>query len=318
MSLLPPAVAEGHEAASLAVTRPGALRLALAYLELTKPRIVALILMTGVPALLMAAQGLPSARIGWAALLGTALAAASGSSFNHYIDRDIDRLMRRTARRPLPAGILTPAQALGFAFLLAALSWTVLAAWTNLLAAAIAMASIFYYAVVYSAWLKRRTPQNIVIGGGAGASAPLIACAAVSGHVELSAIVLASIIFLWTPPHFWALALYRRDDYVRAGLPMLPVTHGEAETRRHIAIYSGVLVPVTLLPVLLRVAGPVYGIPALALGAGFVVYAARLLRTGATPRAIQLFRYSILYLFMIFLLLTLDVVLRTLGGARAI
>lgn len=302
-----------REQVAVAVSGPSALRVAQAYLELTKPRIVLLILMTGVPALLMAAQGLPSPRLFWATLLGTALAAGAGSSFNHFVDRDLDRLMRRTERRPLPSGILKPSQALGFAFTLTALSWVVLAGWTRLPAAVIAMVSIFYYGVVYSVWLKRRTPQNIVIGGGAGAMAPLIAWAAVTGRVELPAAVLAAIVFFWTPPHFWSLALNHRDDYLRAGLPMLPVSHGEEETRRQIAVYSVALVLVTLLPVLLRTAGPLYGIPALALGVAFVAQALRLLRSRSGAHASRLFGFSILYLFAIFVLLTVDVSVRTLG-----
>jgi protoheme IX farnesyltransferase len=298
---------------AVAVAPPSALRLAQAWLELTKPRITLLILMTGLPALLMAARGWPTARVFVAAMLGTALAAGSGSSFNHYVDRDIDRLMRRTALRPLPTGLLRPAHALGLGFLLAAASWVVLAGWANLLAATLALGSVFYYAVVYSVWLKRRTPQNIVVGGGAGASAPLIAWAAVTGRVELPAIVLAAIVFFWTPPHFWSLALNRRDDYLRAGVPMLPVTHGEDETRRQIAVYSVALVPVTLLPVLLRVSGPLYGLPALALGVAFVLQALRLLRAPSSARASRLFGFSILYLFLIFVLLTADVAVRTLG-----
>ena len=308
-----PQAVPGHDPLAIAVHGPSALRIAQAYLELTKPRIVLLILMTGIPALLMAAQGLPSPRLFWATLLGTALAAGAGSSFNHFVDRDIDRLMRRTERRPLPLGVLRPAQALGFGFTLTALSWAVLAGWTRLPAAAIAMASIFYYAVVYSVWLKRRTPQNIVIGGGAGAMAPLIAWAAVTGRVELPAVVLAAIVFFWTPPHFWALALNRRDDYLRAGVPMLPVSHGEEETRRQIAVYSVALVPVTLLPVLLRTAGPIYGIPALAMGGAFVARALRLLRSRSGADASRLFGFSIVYLFVIFALLTVDVSVRTLG-----
>jgi protoheme IX farnesyltransferase len=172
------------------------------------------------------------------------------------------------------------------------------------------MLSIVYYAVIYTIWLKRRTPQNIVIGGGAGASAPLIAWAAVAGEVGLPAVLLASIIFLWTPPHFWALSLYRRDDYARAGIPMLPVTHGEAETRRQILAYSLVLVPVTLALWPLGVVGPAYGLPATALGAVFVWLAARLRRSAAVPHAVQLFRFSILYLFLLFVFLTLDALLR--------
>jgi protoheme IX farnesyltransferase len=172
------------------------------------------------------------------------------------------------------------------------------------------MASIAYYALFYTVWLKRRTPQNIVIGGGAGASAPLIAWAAVTGEVSVAAVLLAAIVFFWTPPHFWALSLYRRDDYARAGIPMLPVTHGEDETRRQIVIYSLLLVPITLSVWWLGVTGPVYGIPASMLGGVFLFLAERLRRRPSTPHAVQLFRFSILYLFLLFALLTLDVVVR--------
>jgi len=297
---------------SVAMEGLKARRLALAYLELTKPRIVSLVILTGVPALLMAARGLPPPAVFWGALVGTALAAASAASFNHYVDRDLDALMRRTASRPLPSGVLPPSHALVLGFALAALSWLTLVATTNVLAAVIAMASIFYYAVVYSVWLKRRTPQNIVIGGAAGASAPLIAWAAVTGQVALPAVLLAAIVFFWTPPHFWALALYRCDDYVRARLPMLPVTHGEAETRRQIVLYAFVLVAVTLALAPLGVTGPVYWVPAAFLGVAFVAQALRLARTHATRHALQLFRFSILYLFGLFVLLTLDSVFRDL------
>ena len=299
----------GH-AMSAVTERPSLARIASAYLELTKPRIVLLILMTGVPALLMAARGWPGARVFWVSLLGTALAAASGSAFNHYVDRDIDGLMRRTARRPLPAGTLTAHQALGFACLLAALSWVVLTLWANLLAAWIAAASIFYYAVIYSVWLKRRTPQNIVIGGAAGASAPLIAWAVATGRVETPAVLLAAIVFFWTPPHFWALSLYRRDDYLKAGLPMLPVTHGEDETRRQILLYSLALPIVTLGLVPLGVAGLLFGVPAAVLNLLFIGFALRLRRSASTPHAVSLFRFSILYLFLIFVLLTIDAAIK--------
>lgn len=286
--------------------RPGAARRALAYLELTKPRIVSLVLFTGLPALLMAGPGFPGARVFWGALAGIAAAAASAACFNHYLDRDIDALMKRTAVRPLPARVLPPSHAIGLGILLGAASWMILVGTANALAASIALASIVYYAVVYTAWLKRRTPENIVIGGGAGASAPLIAWAAVTGEVGLPAVLLAAIIFLWTPPHFWALSLYRRDDYARAGIPMLPVTHGEAETRRRILFYSLVLVPVTLALAALGVVGPVYWVPAALLGAWFVAFAWRLSRRPGVPNAIRLFRYSILYLFLLFAALTAD------------
>lgn len=297
---------------SLAMPQVTARRQALAYLELTKPRIVLLVVLTGVPALLIAAHGFPSARVFFGTLLGTVLAAASAASFNMYFDRDIDALMRRTATRPLPAGVLPPSSALGLGFVLAGLAWMVLLLAGNVLAALIGLASIFYYAVVYTVWLKRRTPQNIVIGGAAGASAPLIAWAAVTGHIDVAAVLLASIVFLWTPPHFWALALYRSEDYAHARIPMLPVTHGEPETRRQIVLYTLVLVPVTLALGPLGVAGWVYTVPAALLGAAFVFYAVRLSRSGSTAHAVHLFRYSILYLFLLYLLLTADAIVRIL------
>ena len=300
-------------AASPALGRPGVRRLLLAYLELTKPRIVFLVLLTGVPALLLAARGEPALRPTLAALLGTALAAAAASCFNHYLDRDIDARMQRTCQRPLPSGRITPAAALALGFLLAAAAWVVLLAFGNLLAAVIGELSIVYYGVIYTMWLKRRTPQNIVIGGGAGASAPLIAWAAVTGAVGLPAVLMAAIVFLWTPPHFWSLALVRHEDYLRARIPMLPVTHGELETRRQILAYTLVLVPVTLALVPLGIAGPVYGIPAAILGAAFVHRAWRLARRFDAARALGLFRFSILYLFVLFVALTADALIRGRG-----
>jgi protoheme IX farnesyltransferase len=295
---------------AVAGARPRALQVALGYLELTKPRIVMLVLITGVPALLMAADGFPGAAKFFGTLAGIALAAASAATFNHWYDRDLDALMKRTARRPLPTGLIAPVPALAFGFLLAGAAWAMLVTFGNLLAAVIGMLSIVYYAVIYTIWLKRRTPQNIVIGGGAGASAPLIAWAAVTGQLSWAAVLLAAIVFFWTPPHFWALSLYRREDYARAGIPMLPVTHGEPETRRQILIYTLVLVPVTLALAPLGVAGPIYWVPAAALGAYFILGAVRLLRRPGTPLAMHLFRYSILYLFALYLLLTVDAAVR--------
>ena len=291
---------------SLAIARPDARRIALAYLELTKPRIVLLVLLTGLPALLLAARGLPDLRTFVGALLGTALAAASAAAFNHVFDRDIDAVMTRTRNRPLPTGTLTPAQAFAFATLLGALAWLVLDLWTNRLAALIGLASIVYYALVYTVWLKRATPQNIVIGGGAGATAPLIAWAAVTGRIDLVAVALAAIVFFWTPPHFWALALYRREDYERAGIPMLPVTHGEEETRRQILLYTLGLVPVTLVPAAMGAAGALYALAATGLGGAFAWFAWKLWRTRETKRAVHLFRFSILYLFVLFVALGVD------------
>jgi protoheme IX farnesyltransferase len=286
------------------------------YVRLTKPRIISLLLVTTAGAMFVAASGVPDGWLLFWTMVGGYLAAGGANAINHYVDRDIDGLMRRTAGRPLPSGLLPPSHAVGMGFLLAALSWVVLVACAHLLAAAIGIASILYYALVYTAWLKRRTPQNIVIGGAAGASAPLIAWAAVTGHVGLPAVLLFSIVFLWTPPHFWALSLYRRDDYARAGIPMLPVTHGEPETRRQILLYSLGLVPVTLALVPLGAVGPVYAVPATVMGALFILYAHRLWRSPSVPRAVHLFRFSILYLFLLFVFLTADAIVR-LGSVRA-
>ena len=295
---------------SVAIPNIGAGRRLRAYIELTKPRISLLVVMTAVPALLLAARGFPGARVFFGTLLGTVLASASAASFNMYFDRDLDALMRRTAARPLPAGLLTPASALGMGFALAAAAWLTLDLCTNFLAALIAMLSIFYYAIVYTVWLKRRTPQNIVIGGAAGASAPLIAWAAVTGTLGVPALLLFAIIFLWTPPHFWALSLYRRDDYERAGLPMLPVSHGEEETRRQILLYSIVLVATTLAVAPLAGLGVVYWAPAAALGGAFLWGAWRLHQERTVPRAVWLFRFSILYLFVLFVCLSADAAAR--------
>ena len=300
---------------SVALAPATARRTARALLELTKPRIASLVVLTGVPALLMAANGLPAPHIFFGAIVGTVLAAGSAACFNMYFDRDVDALMRRTASRPLPSGALPPSAAVLLGAVLGVVSFAVLWFATNALAAGLAVASIFYYAIVYTVWLKRRTPENIVIGGGAGASAPLIAWAAVTGTIGLTAVLLSAIVFLWTPPHFWSLALYRREDYERAGIPMLPVTHGEPETRKRILLYTLVLVPVTLLLLPLRAVGLVYAIPAAGLGTIFIVEAWRLWRSGQIARAPALFRFSILYLFALYCLLAVDALLR--GPFRA-
>ncbi len=285
-----------------------------AWVELTKPRIVMLVLFTGLPALLLAGHGVPAPQVLWGAVFGITLSAASGAAFNHYFDRDIDALMVRTRLRPLPAGLVPPAGAAALGCMLAWGSWVVLSVTCNALAARIAMASIFYYAVVYTVWLKRRTPQNIVIGGAAGASAPLIAWAAVTGHVGLPAVLMAGVIFMWTPPHFWALSLYRRDDYARAGVPMLPVTHGEPATRVAILRYAVALVAVSLAVGPLAGLGPLYLFVAAGLGGWFVLGAWRLWRAPETPKAVRLFRFSILYLFGLFLVMLVEAVLRARGA----
>ena len=297
-------------AVGVVAARPNVGRLLLAYLELTKPRIVTLVLVTGVPAMLLAQRRAPDLGLACATLLGTALAAGSAAAFNNYYDRDIDALMRRTATRPLPSGLLPPVHAVWLGAGLAIASFAVLATFANLLAAMLGLGSIFYYVVVYTMWLKRRTPQNIVIGGGAGASAPLIAWAAITGRIGVPAILLSSIVFLWTPPHFWALSLYRRDDYARAKIPMLPVTHGEPETRRQIVVYAWILVLATLALVPLRLVGFWYVAPAVLLGARFLQLVHRLRRRAAIPDAVRVFRFSIAYLFLLYVALAMDAIAR--------
>ena len=295
---------------SIAIPAPSRAATLRAWLELTKPRIVLLVLFTGLPAALLAASGLPPARVFWGAAIGIALSAASAAAFNHYYDRDIDALMVRTRNRPLPAGILAPAHAAALGLVLAWASYVVLAVFCNPLAALIAMANIFYYAVVYTVWLKRRTPQNIVIGGGAGASAPIIAWVAVTGRIEWPAVAIAAIVFLWTPPHFWALSLYRREDYARAGVPMLPVTHGEPETRRQILLYTFALVALTLAVGPIAGLGWLYLSAAAVLGAMFIERAVKLYRHPEEAKARALFFFSILYLFVLFVFMTADAILR--------
>jgi protoheme IX farnesyltransferase len=292
----------------VAVARPGFRRLALAYLELTKPRIVLLVLFTGLPALLMARGGFPGARVFWGALAGIALAAASGAAFNHYLDRDLDRRMRRTAQRPLPSGLVPPVHALGLGFLLAGFSWAALMSWANLLTAVLAQISIFYYAVVYTAWLKRRTPQNIVIGGAAGAAPALVGWAAVTGSVGLPAWILFAIVFVWTPPHFWALAMRYSGDYAAAGIPMLPVVRGAEETRKQILLYSLVLFGTSLVLVPVASMGAIYTATAVVLGGWFVWRALRLWRGTSPAESMRLFKFSILYLGLLFASVALDAV----------
>ena len=289
-------------------------RAVLAWVELTKPRIVSLVLFTALPALLLAGGGRTPLKVLIGAMVGIALSAASAAAFNHYYDRDLDALMIRTRRRPLPAGILPPGAALALAWILAALSCLVLWVACRPLAVPIAIASIFYYAVVYTVWLKRRTPENIVIGGGAGATAPLIAWAAVTNQVGWPAVAMAAVIFLWTPPHFWALSLFRSDDYARAGLPMLPLTHGEATTRRRILIYTFCLVALTLPLAPLAGLGPLTLIACFLLGAYFVRAALTLYLHPGVPAAMRLFRYSIVYLFGLFLVMALDAILKLRRG----
>ena len=284
----------------------GLLETARAYLSLTKPRIISLLLITTVPAMILAEGGMPSPWLVLLTLLGGSLAAGGANSINSYLDRDIDSLMWRTRGRPVPAGVLKPERALLFGAVLGAVGFAVLAVGATLLSALLAMGALAFYVFIYTLWLKRSSPQNIVIGGAAGAMPPLVGWAAVTGSLAWEPLVLFAIIFLWTPPHFWALALRYRADYARAALPMLPVVRGEAETRRQVLMYSVLLVALTLLLVPVAGMGPIYLAAATALGAGFVGLAFRLWREG-TPRASRaLFAYSVFYLALLYVALGVD------------
>ncbi len=271
-----------------------------AYVRLTKPRIVVLLLITTVPAMILASGGLPSLWLILATLVGGSIAAGSANAVNMYLDRDIDEIMRRTRGRPLPAHLVTPDRALAFGFVLGAVSYLFLAIAVNVLAATLALSAIAFYVFVYTMWLKRTTTQNIVIGGAAGAVPALVGWAAVTGTVAAPAWILFAIIFVWTPPHFWALSMRYRQDYAAAGVPMLPVVRGEDETRRQIFLYSLVLFGTTLLLVPIARMGPVYLATAIVLGGVFVFRALRLWRDPAPARAWGLFKYSIVYLAALF------------------
>ncbi len=276
------------------------------YLALTKPRIVLLLLATTAATMIVAAgRHLSLVLLGYT-MIGGALAAGAANAINMYWDRDVDAKMQRTRRRPVPAGRLAPERALRFGLLLAALSVTVFVLRVNWLSAALALGGILFYVFIYTMWLKRVTPQNIVIGGAAGAVPPLVGWAAVTGHVAAPALLLFAIIFLWTPPHFWALALSKRADYAAAGIPMLPVVAGEARTRREILRYTLALVAATLLLAPVGGAGVLYMTAAVLLGAGFIYLAVVLGREGGGRAAMRLFGYSVLYLTLLFTAMAVD------------
>jgi len=270
------------------------------YVTLTKPRIMVLLLLTAACGMFVAARGLPAWGTFVATMAGLALACGGASALNHVMDRDIDVHMARTDRRPVAAKRVPAARALEFGLALSAFSFVLLACATNLLTALLALVGNLFYVVVYTGYLKRRTAQNIVIGGAAGAVPPLVGYAAVSGNLTLTALILFLIVFVWTPPHFWALALLIQRDYRAAGVPMLPVVRGAAETARMIVRYSLLLVLVTLLPLVTGGLSWVYGLTAVALGGTFIWLAVRL-RTEQTPGAAKaLFHYSLLYLALVF------------------
>jgi len=276
------------------------------YIELMKPRVMSLVVFTALVGLLIA-PGHVHPVIGFAALLCITVGAGAAGALNMWYDADIDARMVRTSSRPIPRGRVSPGEAAGFGFTLAVFSVVTLGLLVNVLAAALLAFTIFFYVAIYTVWLKRSTPQNIVIGGAAGALPPVIGWTAASGTLAAEPILLFLIIFFWTPPHFWALSLYRVEDYVRAGIPMLPVVAGEHETRRQILLYTLILAPLGVMPWLLGYAGPAYGVAALTLGAGMMLLALRVRgeRSGHVASK-RLFGFSILYLFALFAMLLVD------------
>ena len=276
------------------------------YLELCKPKVVALIVFTAVVGMILAVPGWPPLQEFVFGTLGIGLAAASAAAINHLLDQRIDAKMARTRNRPLPAGQLGVNQVLTFALLIGVISMAMLAVWVNTLTAVLTFLSLIGYAVIYTVWLKRATPQNIVIGGAAGAAPPVLGWAAVTGAVDHNALILFLIIYVWTPPHFWALAIHRRREYASVDIPMLPVTHGVRFTRWHIFFYTVLLVIVTTLPFLTGMSGPFYLAGVSVLNLGFLWYAFRLLHENDERLPMQTFGYSIVYLMVLFVFLLAD------------
>jgi len=274
------------------------------YVTLTKPRVQLLLLLTTVTTMYVA--GDPSASLVALTVLGGSLSAGGAGAVNHYWDRDIDAQMARTATRPVPAGRISPRAALIYGLVLAALSFLLLATTVNLLSAVLSLSGFLGYVFVYTMWLKRSTPQNIVIGGAAGAVPPLVGWAAVTGGLEPAALYLFAIIFYWTPPHFWALSLLMKDEYARVGVPMMPVVHGEAETRRQIVLYTCLLVVLTFLPVVFGFFGAIYATFAVVLGGAFLVLSIRLQRRADRRSALRTYLFSLAYLAVLFGAMVLD------------
>ena len=299
--------------APVAARRPGR-SVAAAYLALTKPRIIELLLVTTVPTMVVAARGLPDGWLVLATLVGGSLAAGGANAINMVVDRDIDRVMARTRGRPLVTGEITPTAALVFAVVLEVVAFGVLALAVNLLSAVLALSAMLFYVFVYTMWLKRTSSQNIVIGGAAGAVPTLVGWAAVTGHLALAPLVLFAIIFVWTPPHFWSLALRYRDDYAAAEVPMLPVVASFERTTRQIVIYTAVLWAATLLFGAVAGMGALYWVAAIVLGAVFLGYALRLQRDGSPARTMRLFGWSITYVTLLFGAMAADTLLRAAFG----
>jgi protoheme IX farnesyltransferase len=275
------------------------------FVALLKPRVMSLVVFSGFAGLYVA-PGHIHPVIAAVAVLCIAVGAGASGAINMWYDRDIDAVMSRTCNRPIPRGYVEPGQALAFGLILSGFSVMLMGLAVNLTAALLLAFTIFFYAVIYTMWLKRSTPQNIVIGGAAGAFPPMIGWAAVTGDVSLASISLFLIIFMWTPPHFWALSLYREGDYAKAGVPMMPVVAGARSTKLQMLVYTLALCPLTLAPVFLGVAGWVYGAASIALNLGFVAHAVRVLRSDDMKPAKRMFGFSLIYLFLHFALLCID------------
>jgi len=276
------------------------------FLALCKLKVVSLIVFTAIVGMALAVPGMVPLQPLIIGSLGIGLAASSAAAINHLLDARADRIMARTRNRPLPMGEVNQRQVLIFALSLAAISMALLVVFVNVLTAVLTFASLIGYAVIYTAWLKRATPQNIVIGGAAGAAPPVLGWTAVTGEIHAYALILFLIVFVWTPPHFWALAIYRRHDYAAADVPMLPVTHGVAFTRLQILFYSIILVLVTLLPWLTGMSGLVYLAGSAVLNIGFLGYALAMMRSKSEQLAMQMFNYSVIYLMALFAFLLID------------
>ena len=276
------------------------------YVALTKPRIIMLLLVTALGGMFLAAEGAPDIGLVLLVLGGGTLAAGGANALNHYLDRDIDEKMERTRNRPVAGGRIQPGQALAFGIGLNAMAFVLLSAYVNPLSAMLTLSATLFYVFVYTRGLKRTTPQNIVIGGAAGAIPPMVGWTAVTGQLELPALYLFAIIFFWTPPHFWALSLLLKDDYARAGVPMLPVVAGVDETKKSILLYAFLVVAMTLMFSATRSVGWVYLAASLGLGAAFIYYAWRLMRQPGIGAARPLYLYSLLYLALLFLAIMVD------------
>jgi heme o synthase len=293
------------EARALRAAAPTAVRQVVAdYVTLTKPKVQLLLLLTTVTTMYVA--GTPSVGLVALTVLGGYLSAGGAGAVNHWYDRDIDASMKRTAGRPVPSGRIAPWRALAFGLVLQVASFALLAAAVNLLSGFLALGGFLWYTLVYTVWLKRRSPQNIVIGGAAGAVPPLVGWAAVTGGLDPVAPYLFAIVFFWTPPHFWALSLLMKDEYAAVNVPMMPVVHGEAETRRQVLLYAGLLMVLTLLPVAFGFFGVVYAICAAALGGAFIVRAYDLYRQADRASALRAYLFSLLYLALLFGAMVLD------------